>query len=142
MKTFMAKKEKVERKWLIVDATNQVVGRLSTKIASVLRGKHKPIYTPHVDTGDFVVVINAEKLVFTGKKLDDKVYYHHTGYMGGIKEINAKKLLEKNPEEIIRKAVKGMLPKNKLGRQMLSKLKIYKGNEHPHSAQKPEKLEV
>jgi large subunit ribosomal protein L13 len=142
MKTFMAKKETVERKWLIVDAENQVVGRLASKIATVLRGKNKPVYTPHVDTGDFVVVINAEKVTFTGKKLDNKIYYSYSGYMGGLKEINAKKLLEKKPEEIIRKAVKGMLPKNKLGRQMLNKLKIYKGSEHPHSAQKPEKLEI
>jgi len=138
----MAKKETVERKWLIVDAENQVVGRLASKIATVLRGKNKPVYTPHVDTGDFVVVINAEKVTFTGKKLDNKIYYSYSGYMGGLKEINAKKLLEKKPEEIIRKAVKGMLPKNKLGRQMLNKLKIYKGSEHPHSAQKPEKLEI
>ncbi len=141
MKTYMAKKESVERKWLLIDAENQVVGRLASKIATILRGKNKPVFTPHVDTGDFVVVINAEKVSFTGRKLDNKMYYSYSGYMGGLKEINAKKLLEKKPEEILKRAVKGMLPKNKLGRQMLKKLKIYTGSEHPHSAQKPEKLE-
>jgi large subunit ribosomal protein L13 len=142
MKTFMAKNEEINRKWWIIDAEDKIVGRVASKIASILRGKTKTIYTPHVDTGDFVVVINADKMRFTGRKLDDKKYYNHSGYMGGIKEITAKKLFEKKPEEIIRKAVKGMLPKNKLGRKMFKKLKVYAGTEHPHSAQKPEKLEI
>ena len=142
MKTFMAKKDEVEKKWWVIDAENQIVGRLASKIALILRGKNKPIYTPHVDTGDFVVVINADKVKFTGKKLEDKMYYKHTGFMGGLKEINAKKLLETKPEEVLFRAVRGMLPKNKLGRKMIKKLKIYKGTEHPHSAQKPEKLEI
>ncbi len=142
MKTYMAKKENIERKWWIVDAEDKIVGRVASKIATILRGKNKPIYTPHVDTGDFVIVINADKMRFTGRKLEDKKYYSHSGYMGGIKEITAKKLFEKKPEEIIRKAVKGMLPKNKLGRKMFKKLKVYSGTEHPHSAQKPEKLEI
>ncbi len=142
MKTYMAKKESIDRKWWIIDAQDKVVGRLAAKIATILRGKNKAIFTPHVDTGDFVVVINADKVRFTGRKMEDKMYYHHSGYMGGIKEISAKKLLEKKPEEIIKKAVKGMLPKNKLGRQMFKKLKIYTGTEHPHIAQQPEKLEL
>jgi len=142
MKTFMAKNEEINRKWWIIDAEDKIVGRVASKIASILRGKTKTIYTPHVDTGDFVVVINADKMRFTGRKLDDKKYYNHSGYMGGIKEITAKKLFEKKPEEIIIKAVKGMLPKNKLGRKMFKKLKVYAGTEHPHSAQKPEKLEI
>ena len=142
MKTFMAKKENIDRKWWIIDAEDKVVGRLAAKIATILRGKNKTIFTPHVDTGDFVVVINAEKIRFTGRKLEDKIYYNHSGYMGGIKEINAKKLLDKKPEEVIKRAVKGMLPKNKLGRQMFKKLKIYTGKEHPHFAQQPEKLEL
>ena len=142
MKTYMAKKETIDRKWWVVDAQDKVVGRLAAKIATILRGKNKAIFTPHVDTGDFVVVINADKVKFTGRKMDDKMYYNHSGYMGGIKEISAKKLLEKKPEEIIKRAVKGMLPKNKLGRQMFKKLKIYTGAEHPHIAQQPEKLEL
>ncbi len=142
MKSYMAKKGEIERKWYIVDATDKIVGRLATQIATILRGKNKPVYTPHVDTGDFVIVINAEKVKFTGNKLDKKMYYRHTGYMGGLKEIPAKELLEKNPEEIIRHAVKGMLPKGRLGRKLLKKLKIYKGSEHPHLAQQPEKLEI
>ena len=142
MKTLMAKNEQIERKWWIIDAEDKVVGRVATKIASILRGKNKTIYTPHVDTGDFVIVINADKMRFTGKKLENKKYYSHSGYMGGIKEITAKKLFEKKPEEIIKKAVKGMLPKNRLGRKMFKKLKVYAGNEHPHSAQKPEKLDI
>ncbi len=142
MKTFMAKKEEVERKWWIVDAEDKIVGRVASKVAAILRGKNKVIYTPHVDTGDFVVIINADKMRFTGKKLENKKYYKHTGYIGGIKEITAKKLLEKKPEEIIKKAVKGMLPKNKLGRKMFKKLKVYAGSEHPHEAQMPEKLEI
>ena len=141
MKTYMAKKEEIEKKWYIVDASDKIVGRLATKIATILRGKHKPSYTPHVDTGDFVIVVNAEKVKFTGNKLDQKKYYKHTGYMGGIKETTAKDMLQKKPEEIIRHAVKGMLPKNRLGRKLLKKLKIYRGEEHPHQAQQPEKLE-
>ena len=142
MKTFMAKKEEIEKKWYIVDASDKVVGRLATKIATILRGKHKPIYTPHVDTGDFVIVVNAGKVKFTGNKLNKKKYYKHTGYMGGLKETTAKEMLEKKPEEVIRHAVKGMLPKNRLGRKLLKKLKIYRGEEHPHQAQQPEKLEI
>ena len=141
MKTFMAKKEEIEKKWYIVDASDKIVGRLATKIATILRGKHKPSFTPHVDTGDFVIVVNAEKVKFTGNKLDQKKYYKHTGYMGGIKETTAKDMIQKKPEEIIRHAVKGMLPKNRLGRKLLKKLKIYRGEEHPHQAQQPEKLE-
>ncbi len=142
MKTFMAKKDEIERKWYVVDASDKIVGRLATKIATILRGKHKPVYTPHVDTGDFVVVVNAEKVKFTGNKLDQKMYFRHTGYIGGLKERTAKEMLEKNPEEIIRHAVKGMLPKGRLGRELLKKLKIYRGSNHPHEAQQPEKLEI
>jgi len=142
MKTFMAKKDEVERKWYVVDATNKVLGRLASQIAKKLRGKDKPIFTPHVDTGDFVIVVNAEKVRLTGKKWDKKIYYHHSGYMGGLKQITAKELLKKKPEELIRHAVKGMLPKNRLGRKLLKKLKIYAGPDHPHEAQKPEKWEI
>lgn len=142
MKTFSAKQAEVERKWWIVDLDGKTVGRAATEIARVLRGKHKPIFTPHVDTGDFVVCINADKLVFTGNKLDAKMYYRHSGYPGGLKEINARDLLAKKPEMVISLAVKGMLPKNKLGRQIFKKLKVYAGNEHPHAAQQPETLEV
>lgn len=142
MSTVSAKKEEVQRKWFVVDADNVVLGRLASQVAAVLKGKHKPIYTPHVDTGDFVVVVNADKVQLTGNKRDDKMYYHHTGYPGGLKSINADKLLEKRPEDVICFAVKGMLPKNPLGRKMFSKLKVYKGSEHPHAAQKPEVLEI
>jgi len=142
MKTYLAKKGEVERKWYVVDASDKIVGRLATKIATILRGKHKPVYTPHVDTGDFVIVVNAEKIKFTGTKLEKKIYYRHTGYIGGLKETPAKKMLEKKPEEIIRLAVKGMLPKGRLGRRLLKKLKVYRGSEHPHQAQQPEKLEI
>jgi large subunit ribosomal protein L13 len=142
MKTFVAKEQEVNKKWYLVDAKDKVVGRLASQIALRLRGKHKPIFTPHADTGDFVVVINAEKVAFTGKKWADKLYYRHTGYIGGLKQISAKKLLEKRPEEILRSAVKGMLPKNSLGRRQLKKLKIYAGSEHPHQAQLPEVLEI
>jgi large subunit ribosomal protein L13 len=140
MKTQVAKKEEVTREWYLVDGESQVLGRIATRIANVLRGKNKPIFTPSVDTGDFVIVVNAEKIALTGNKLADKMYYSHSGYPGGIKSISAGKLLEKKPEEIIRKAVKGMLPKNKLARHMLSKLKIYSGPEHPHKAQQPKAL--
>ncbi|MEJ2724689.1 MAG: 50S ribosomal protein L13 [Deltaproteobacteria bacterium] len=142
MKTFVAKEQDIEKKWYVVDAENQVLGRLATQIAVRLRGKHKPIYTPHADTGDFIVVVNAKKITMTGSKLDKKMYYRHSGYVGGLKQISARKLLEKKPEEIIRYAVKRMLPKNSLGRRQLKKLKIYAGPEHPHQAQQPEKLEI
>jgi large subunit ribosomal protein L13 len=142
MKTFIAKKEGVSRDWYLIDARGQVLGRVATEIARRLRGKHKPEFTPHTDTGDFIVVINAEKIALTGKKLDDKVYYHHSGYPGGIKSITAGKLLKKKPEEVLRTAVKGMLPKNTLGRMMLKKLKIYAGTDHPHEAQAPRPLDV
>ena len=142
MKTVSAKKETVTRKWYVVDATGKTLGRLCTEIANRLRGKHKPEFTPHVDTGDYVVVVNAEKIVVTGSKTTDKLYHHHSGYPGGIKSISFDKLLVKSPEMIIEKAVKGMMPKNKLSRAMLSKLKVYAGNDHPHSAQQPILLEI
>ena len=142
MKTYSAKKEEVSRAWYVIDASDKVLGRLAAEIASRLRGKHKPIYTPHVDTGDFIVVVNAEKIALTGDKLKKKVYYRHSGYPGGIKSTTAEKMREKKPKNLLRLAVKGMLPKNRLGRQMLTKLKIYSGNEHPHNAQTPQLLEV
>lgn len=141
MKTYQAKKEDIEHKWYLVNAEGKVLGRLSTELAKILKGKNKPTYTPHVDTGDFVIVVNAGKITLTGKKMKDKIYYHHTGYPGGIKEMNAEKLLARKPTEMIRMAVRGMLPKNSLGRQMLRKLKIYAGPNHPHEAQKPISLE-
>jgi len=140
MKTYSAKKSDVERNWVVVDAEGQVLGRLASRIALILRGKDKPIVTPHVDTGDFVVVVNADKVILSGNKLDEKVYYWHSGYPGGIKGIKAKDLLEKKPEELVRKAVKGMLPKNKLGRKIFNKLKVYAGPDHPHEAQQPRKV--
>jgi large subunit ribosomal protein L13 len=140
MKTLVARKEDVNRDWYLVDAENLVLGRMATQIANVLRGKNKPTYTPSVDTGDFVIVVNADKIALTGNKLNDKMYYSHSGYPGGIKSINAGKLQEKKPGEIIRHAVKGMLPKNKLARHMLNKLKIYSGPVHPHKAQQPKPL--
>ena len=142
MKTYVAKTEEVNRDWYLVDAENQVLGRIATTIANVLRGKNKPTYTPSVDTGDFVIVVNAAKIALTGNKLADKTYYSHSGYPGGIKAITAGKLLEKKPEDLIKHAVKGMLPKNKLARHMLSKLKIYSGSEHPHKAQQPKALNI
>jgi large subunit ribosomal protein L13 len=141
MKTQFAKKGEIERKWYVVDAKDAVLGRLATKIATYLRGKNKPVFTPNVDTGDFIIVINADKIRLTGRKLDDKVYYHHTGYIGGIKAQTARSMMDKQPEKIIEKAVWGMLPKNTLGKQMLKKLKVYKGAEHPHKAQAPEILQ-
>jgi large subunit ribosomal protein L13 len=141
MKTQFAKKNEIERKWYVVDAKDAVLGRLAVKIATYIRGKNKPIFTPNVDTGDFVIVINADKVRLTGTKLTGKVYYHHSGYVGGIKAQTAKDLLDKKPEEIIEKAVWGMLPKNKLGRAMFKKLKVYRGQEHPHKAQAPEILQ-
>lgn len=142
MKTYSAKKEDVARDWYLVDAEGKVLGRLAAEIARRLRGKHKPVYTPHVDTGDFIVVVNAEKISLTGKKLTDKVYYHHTGYPGGLKSAMAGRVLTEKPEELLRSAVRGMLPKNSLGRQMLKKLKVYKGDKHPHKAQMAKVLEV
>jgi len=140
MKTYIPKKEEIRKKWYLVDAKGMVLGRLATKVASILMGKDKPLFTPHLDLGDFVIVINAEKIRLTGKKLTDKVYYHHTGYPGGLRSITAERLLKNKPEEIIRKAVWGMLPKGRLGRAMIKKLKVYRGEEHPHRAQMPEPL--
>ncbi len=142
MKTYMAKAETVERKWYVVDAAGVPLGRLASCVASVLRGKNKPTYTPNVDTGDFVIIINTDKTVLTGKKLEDKFYRYHTGYIGGLKEISYKKLMAEKSDLAVYEAVKGMLPKNSLGRQMLKKLKVYKGAEHNHAAQKPETLKV
>jgi large subunit ribosomal protein L13 len=142
MNTFTAKEHEVHKKWYLVDAKDKVLGRLATQIAIRLRGKHKPIFTPHADTGDYIVVINADKLRLTGNKWDNKIYYRHSGYVGGLKQISAKKLLEKKPEDILRFAVRGMLPKNSLGRRQLKKLKIYPGSDHPHQAQQTEKLEI
>ncbi|MDY0234900.1 MAG: 50S ribosomal protein L13 [Gudongella sp.] len=141
MKSYMANANNVERKWLIIDAENRVLGRMATEIATILRGKNKPTFTPHVDTGDFVIVINAGKVKLTGKKLMQKKYSYHTGYPGGLKQIPYHTLMEKNPEKIIELAVKGMLPKNSLGRAMYKKLKVYSGAEHGHEAQKPELYE-
>ncbi len=142
MSTQTVKEKEIERNWYVVDLDGKVLGRTATEIARILRGKHKPIYSPSVDTGDFVVVTNAGKLLLTGNKISDKMYYHHTGYPGGIRSINAAKQMEKKPEDLVLKAVRGMLPKNRLGRQMLKKLKVYAGSEHPHSAQKPNVLEI
>jgi large subunit ribosomal protein L13 len=142
MKTWNAKPGAVERRWYLVDADGKTLGRLATRIADALRGKDKPQYTPHVDTGDFVVVVNAEKIAVTGKKLDDKVYYRHSGYPGGIRSRTLREELERRPTEVIRKAVKGMLPRTRLGRAQLTKLKVYAGPEHPHEAQKPQELKV
>ena len=142
MKTYMAHAETVERKWYVVDAAGVPLGRLATKVASVLRGKHKPTFTPNVDTGDFVIVLNTDKVVLTGKKLEDKYYRYHSGYIGGLKEIPYKKLMAEKSDLAVYEAVKGMLPKNSLGRVMLKKLRVYKGAEHNHAAQKPEVLKV
>jgi len=142
MKTFSAKPAEVRRDWYVVDATNKTLGRLSTEIASRLRGKHKPEFTPHVDTGDYIVVVNAEKVRVTGNKLQDKMYHHHTGYIGNLKSIPLQKMLDEHPERVIEKAVKGMLPRGSLGRQMYAKLKVFAGPEHTHAAQQPIPLEV
>ncbi|MDA8105599.1 MAG: 50S ribosomal protein L13 [Nitrospiraceae bacterium] len=141
MKTQFAKKGDIDRKWYVVDAKDAVLGRLAVKVATYLRGKNKAVFTPNVDTGDFVIVVNADKVRLTGKKLTDKIYYHHSGYIGGIKAKTAKDMLEQTPEKIVEKAVWGMLPKNRLGRTMIKKLKVYKGTEHPHKAQSPEILQ-
>jgi large subunit ribosomal protein L13 len=140
MKTFMAKPETVERKWYVVDATGMVLGRLASQVAAVLRGKNKPTFTPHVDTGDYVIITNCDKVVLTGRKLEQKFYRYHTGYIGGLKEIAYSKMMENKADFVVYEAVKGMLPKSPLGRQMLKKLKVYKGAEHGHEAQKPEVL--
>ncbi|MCH8140554.1 MAG: 50S ribosomal protein L13 [Gammaproteobacteria bacterium] len=142
MKTVSMRAEDVQRTWFVVDAENKTLGRLATEVARRLRGKHKPIYTPHVDTGDYIIVVNAEKVRVTGKKFTDKIYYRHSGYPGGIKATSFKHLQESHPERIVEKAVKGMLPRNPLGRAMYKKLKVYAGSEHPHAAQQPEPLEL
>ncbi|MBR6322724.1 MAG: 50S ribosomal protein L13 [Lachnospiraceae bacterium] len=140
MNTFMASPKTIERKWYVVDAAGLTLGRLASEVAKVLRGKNKPIFTPHVDTGDYVIIVNADKVVVTGKKLDQKLYYSHSDYIGGFKSTNLKEMLAKKPEQVMRLAVKGMLPKGPLGNQMLTKLHVYAGPEHPHAAQKPETL--
>ncbi|HSM37364.1 MAG TPA: 50S ribosomal protein L13 [Longimicrobiales bacterium] len=142
MKTYTPKRDDIERRWYVVDAEGRVLGRMATEIARVLRGKHKPMYTPHLDTGDYVVVVNADKVRLTGNKEEQKTYFRHSGYMGGEKHIPFKTMIEKHPERVITLAVKGMLPKNNLGRLMRKKLKVYAGPEHPHEAQQPEPLEI
>jgi large subunit ribosomal protein L13 len=142
VKTYVAKPSDRQRDWLVIDATGQTLGRLATQIAEALRGKRKPEYTPHIDTGDFVIVVNAEKIHVTGNKLADKKYYRHSGYPGGLKVRTLGEQLERRPEEVIRKAVKGMLPRNRLGRKQLTKLKVYAGPDHPHAAQKPQPMEI
>ena len=138
----MVKPDEIEKQWILIDAKGQVLGKIAADIASILRGKTKPTYAPYMDAGDFVVVVNAEKIVLTGRKWSQKMYYHHSGYPGGIKGVSAEKLRQKRPEEIIRRAVWGMLPKNRLGRKLIKKLKVYEGPEHPHVAQKPKPLQV
>ncbi len=140
MKTFMASPDTIDRKWYVVDAEGKTLGRLASEIAKVLRGRHKPIFTPHMDTGDYVIVVNAEKIKVTGKKLDQKIYYKHSGYVGGMKETTLKDMLKKHPERVVEYAIKGMLPKGPLGRQMYRKLFVYVGPDHKHAAQKPEAL--
>jgi large subunit ribosomal protein L13 len=140
--TSSAKRSDNPQKWYVFDANGVVLGRLATQVAHRLRGKHNPLFTPHTDMGDWVIVINAEKIVLTGRKLDQKMYYRHSGYIGGLKQMTAKELLEKKPEELVRSAVKGMLPKNKLGRRLFKKLKVYTGNAHPHEAQQPEVIKI
>ena len=140
--TYMQKKEEVSRNWYVIDATDMTLGRLAAKVATILRGKHKPTYTPHIDCGDYVIVVNASKVNLTGNKLDKKIYYNHSGYPGGLRERTARTMIENYPEEMIERAVKGMLPKGRLGRQMYKKLFVYEGSEHPHMAQKPKKMEI
>jgi large subunit ribosomal protein L13 len=142
MSTYSAKKGEVERAWYVIDAENKVLGKVASKVAAILRGKHKPVFTSHVDTGDFVVVINAKKVHLTGRKLTDKLYYRHSGYPGGLKAMSAEEMLKKKPENLIKHAVRGMLPKNKLGRKQLTKLKVYSSSDHPHKAQTPKALEI
>ena len=141
MKTYMANPDKIERKWYVVDAADQTLGRLTSQVAAILRGKNKPTFTPNVDTGDYVIVVNADKVKVTGKKLDQKIYYHHSDYIGGMKETTLREMMNKHPERVIEYAVKGMLPKGPLGRQMYTKLFVYAGPDHKHAAQKPETLE-
>ncbi len=140
MNTFMASPSTIERKWYVVDATGYTLGRLASEVAKVLRGKNKPIFTPHIDTGDYVIIVNADKVTVTGKKLDQKIYYHHSDYVGGMKETTLKEMMAKKPEKVVELAVKGMLPKGPLGREMYKKLHVYAGAEHPHAAQQPEEL--
>jgi large subunit ribosomal protein L13 len=142
MKTFHARREEIEKQWYLIDANGKVLGRLASQIARILRGKDKAIFSPHLDTGDFVIVVNAEKMRLTGNKLKGKLYYHHSGYPGGLKAITAEKLMAQRPEELIRRAVKGMLPKNRLGRKVFKKLKVYAGPDHPHEAQQPQQMRV
>jgi large subunit ribosomal protein L13 len=142
VRTFTAKNEEIERDWYVVDAEGQTLGRLASRIAPIIRGKHKPIYTPHLDCGDFVIIINAEKVRVTGRKLDQKLYYRHSGYPGGLKSISLRDQLDKHPERVLQAAIRGMLPKTKLGRQMIKKLKVYAGDSHPHQAQQPKPLEL
>ena len=142
MKTFSAKPHEIEREWFVVDAQGQTLGRLATHIATLLRGKHKPIYTPHVDCGDYVIVVNADKINVTGQKLDQKIYYRHSGYPGGLKQVTLRRRLQTHPERVIESAVRGMLPKNRLGRKMFKKLKVYAGPDHPHEAQQPKPMDI
>lgn len=142
MSTYMARPAEVTRKWYVIDAAGIPLGRVATTVAVLLRGKHKPIYTPHIDTGDFVIVLNADKVLLTGRKLDQKIYFHHSGFEGGLKRTIYRRLMEKKPEFVMEKAIRGMLPHNRLGRAMFKKLKVYRGTEHPHSAQQPEQWEV
>jgi len=141
-KTFMAKKEDIQREWLLVDAAGAPIGRIAAQVAHILRGKHKPTFTPHVDTGDFVVIINTDKAILTGNKMEDKIYFHHSGYPGGAKYVQAKTMMATKSDRAVERAVKGMLPKNSLGRDMYRKLKVYKGDTHPHEAQQPRKIEL
>ena len=142
MKTYVVKESDINREWFVVDATGQTLGRLASKISQILKGKHKPIYTPRLDVGDYVVVLNADKIAVTGRKMDQKMYYRHTGYPGGIRETNLRDMMQRHPTFAVRQAVKGMLPKNRLGRKMLRKLKVYAGPDHPHQAQQPKVLEL
>ncbi|MGI6513048.1 MAG: 50S ribosomal protein L13 [Syntrophomonadales bacterium] len=142
MKTYMAKPQEMERKWYVIDATDQILGRLAAEVAAILRGKHKPTFTPHVDSGDYVIVVNAEKIRLTGKKLTDKKYTYHTGYPGGLKQVDYQTMMTKKPEKVLEIAVKGMLPHNSLGSKMFKKLKVYRGADHPHQAQQPVKWEL
>jgi len=141
MKTFVAKEKEIEKKWYLIDAGDKILGRLASEIANILRGKHKSLFTPHMDAGDYVVVVNADRVILTGDKLDKKIYYRHSGYIGGLKQTTAKEMLQKRPESLIKYAVKGMLPKTSLGRRQLMKLKVYAGPNHPHQAQNPVTLE-
>jgi large subunit ribosomal protein L13 len=141
-KTYSAKSEEIQRRWFLVDAQDKILGRLATRVARILTGKDKPVYTPHLDCGDHVVIINADKVQLTGKKLKNKIYYRHTGYIGHLKAVSAEKMMEEKPEEVIYKAVHGMVPKHRLGRQIMGKLRVYRGADHPHGAQKPEIIEV